>query len=593
MIKIINFVLVTSAVAAMLLVVYMMILPNYMIGTSVSVGKGPSFNFPILEGPSNSDKTVDFKMFVPAFHATKFKLYSASCVTQLHVNRREVPRFGSANTCTTDTTAVIDLGSLLVSGENSVHFVLHPMGEWITFYIIPDIRDFFTITVMAVMMLYVCFVTWWFLVTFSVKNISFLEVGVFLSGCLLRILYSFSTAFFARGNDVCSGHVPFICYLSECWRLPPLHSQANEYFQPPLYYFLAAVSTALPKSLGISNNSLLQAWEAESCFLSILMLAGFWAVSWMLFKRDRVSRCYFFFCLAFYPIFIYNAGTINNDVLFNTLSSLWIILLVSVCKRSSLQKWLLLSVVLGLALLTKGNALLLILVSYLILFSTRQISHQAKSVLAVFMVSIIFVISGWFYIERAKVSTGPLNLMVHNLSTIGPEFHIVEDFWKLTTFDPVALFQYPYSAYNELCDPRRQYFWEFLFKSSFFGEGFFCIPLDPQYIGIARVIVTCAFLLLPLILFGYGGALLRRSKEAWPLLVMTPTILFSHWLYVMQAPFISSQNFRYSAILVIPFTYFLLRGLNKLPLVPRRIMQAVLLVLSASCGALMFSICLS
>src|SRR3989344_5391513 len=62
---------------------------------------------------------------------------------------------------------------------------------------------------------------------------------IFVGGVLLRTFYTLQTHFSERGPDWL-GHLQYIQYVSEHWRIPPWE-MGWEAYQPPFYYFVGAI----------------------------------------------------------------------------------------------------------------------------------------------------------------------------------------------------------------------------------------------------------------------------------------------------------------------------------------------------------------
>ncbi|MGB8645886.1 MAG: glycosyltransferase family 39 protein [Anaerolineae bacterium] len=191
-----------------------------------------------------------------------------------------------------------------------------------------------------------------------------------------------------EGPDEVS-HFGYVDYVATHGRLPPPQgAAAGEVHQPPLYYLVAALSTAWvqPHNLQVIDNPDLvlydpqtpnvllhtraEGWPFQGAalawhlarLLSILMGAVTVWATWQIATALFPGRAWIAFgaaaFVALLPEFVYLSAMVNNDNLIIMLTSLAILLLC----RISAAPWrtrdaLLLGLVLGLALLSKLNAL--------------------------------------------------------------------------------------------------------------------------------------------------------------------------------------------------------------------------------------------
>jgi len=71
--------------------------------------------------------------------------------------------------------------------------------------------------------------------------------------------------------------------------------------------------------------------------------------------------------------------------------------------------------------------------------------------------------------------------------------------------------------------------------------------------------------MLSLVAIGLWQSLRRQWYATTPLWITTVILLLGHVVYRQTAPYSSSQDFRYSILLLVPFAYFLIVGLETIP----------------------------
>ncbi len=575
----------SCAAGITLLWLYTLAIPNYSGGSLLMAdGAGDRFAAPQIDNLTRSQMfQADFSMHVAAVHPNRFKLYNADMVAQMQINGQQLLQFGPNKKNTAVT--VIDLSRYLKPGVNSIHLQQHSNGAYGFSYLLPDVSDPLIQAFMLSFFLSAVSAAWWLCTWFTSNYPTRWEALVFSVGALLRINYTLSTAYFERTYDI-KGHLPYIQILSQKWTLPVAFDQTVEYFQPPAYYFLCALTEHALAAAGYCFNTAIQLWQLQSCIFSLIVFWAAMAIARACFPRENWQRVLFSLMVALSPVLIYSSSAINNDELIVALSAVWLYALMRFRNNPNLRMWLLLTVLLSVSLLTKASALSLIIISATILVTVKQLSFRKKIELCVASAFIIFLTNAWFYLPRALAATSASGLLVSNIDRVARDLRINEDIGKLTTLDPAALMKYPFSC--GFSDPRREIFWEYFFKSSLFGENFF--KFNDSRAGCARALIISSLLLMPVVLFGYLSALWTYKNIAWTLAVVATIVLGTHFLSVLSVPYVCMQNFRYSTILIIPTSYFAVIGIAKLPLRMRKISLAILAIWLALSAAFVLSL---
>jgi uncharacterized membrane protein YpjA len=116
-------------------------------------------------------------------------------------------------------------------------------------------------------------------------------------------------------------------------------------------------------------------------------------------------------------------------------------------------------------------------------------------------------------------------------------------------FNPFKIVRYPFA---ETWGPRNDYFLEVFFKTMLLGEWI----KGAAYKWLARWMVLTALALIPLFAFGLWQAVKRRAVREEPLLTTLAGVLIAQWLFLQLAPYLSTQDFRFSVVLLVPLAYF-------------------------------------
>jgi len=363
------------------------------------------------------------------------------------------------------------------------------------------------------------------------------------------------TPYFIRAYDWW-GHVAYLDSVTQHLSLPSPQSDWESY-QPPLYYDLVGAVTRLLLIAGMPEAQRYAIWQALSLLCSTgTLLAGFW-IAKFLYKKKAEDRLYLLAVLGVAPALVFNASRISNDVLLNLLEFLWLGFLLRFWKQPGWKSWLGLSFILGLALLTKASALILVPISLLCLWFAPNLQTKTKALKAIGLVLIALGIAGGYYLPRAFQASGVDSYFVGNIHRLNPKGHIDGVLLKSLVFNPFKVVRYPFA---EPWGPRHEYFLEYFFKSIFVGEWL----LGPAYRWIARAFILTALLLILVFLRGIGLSIKNRAGNDFPLLFVFFGVFSAQWMFVQVAPFMSSQDFRYSVILLVPLVYFFVSGTSNL-----------------------------
>ncbi|MBN1311271.1 MAG: glycosyltransferase family 39 protein [Anaerolineae bacterium] len=250
-------------------------------------------------------------------------------------------------------------------------------------------------------------------------------------------------------------HYRFVRVLADTWQLPNQMITHSEFQQPPLYYYLAAL---IKKPIADSDFDELLArpnpggtftalfrlpnWQVQPSndttarlvhsraedfpyqsgtaravhlvrLLSVALGVGTvitcYGILQMLWPDRPDCRLLGLGIIAFWPLFNYLSGYVTNDTLLIFLSNLTLYLTMrQVQYGPSFRQAIVLGVVLGGALLSKANALLLIApVGLALLLDWRRAWRFG---LIVFVTTV--TISGWWYARSAMVYGDPTGLIV-------------------------------------------------------------------------------------------------------------------------------------------------------------------------------------
>jgi hypothetical protein len=403
-------------------------------------------------------------------------------------------------------------------------------------------------------------------------RVSWPMVAVVLVALVVRDAYLAVTPFDVRHHDAFQ-HLEYIEYLVDHRALPSAE-QGYMFFQPPLYYVLSALQWASLRAAGLTRPAILWSLQVQSLMaelgFALLSIATvrLWTrrVPEMGYGRGMGSEPWMDAQLAalvlLWPVTIVHSVRIGNDDLaylffgasFYFTSRWWV--------RGIRRDVVWASLLAALGVVTKVNdlvafAVLLPAILGRLVFLERErrigqylrrgwvaVSCLALSVTAALGVAFRDWLSGHrAHLLYSNANQNPPGLTVGN--------HAKNYLW----FDVPGFLRHPFtSAWDDALG--RQWFWNYLLKTSLFGEFDYARPwlLD---IGIAITVLLLALLAQLLV----GALLVRRSQwlDEAPLVAAGFLWLASIATLRIMAPLSCSNDFRYILPLVVPCAYAYVR----------------------------------
>ncbi len=529
-------------------------------------------SFPLdfqTEGPGELQGS--FSLYLPPLHPRTFRVIPDLCLEELIINGRAVGD-PALHTCDIVQGTTLHLGPWLHAGTNTVAFRVQNDGGGAAFALRPSLSDPW------ILGLFTAAITGLLLCLLPIFRLHFsLGIAVFI-GIGLRLFYTVITPHAVRQHDW-EGHWEYVQYILTHWSIPAT-AQGWEFYHPPLYYTVSALLLSLTRFVRFNLFAELVQLQALATALSIAaFLLGVATLRALLSKsQDRPWLVVASLVLAAFPAWIFSAARINNDVLAHTLTSAWLLAVVQLGlrpERRTWRAWLLLCLTLAAGLLTKNTLLVpLLLTLGLLTVWPPGTPWLRRLALGCTCLAIVAVMSGWVSILRYRESARVDRLLIGNLGNLHSGLQLDNRPASLLSFNPAGILRHPYN--NPWEDSvRRRYFWEYWFRSAFFGEFAF----GEWRLPFARIILGSSLLLLPLIVTGLAVETWRgRWRSSLPLLAVLLGSMAAHFAFRIHSPYSSSQDFRYSSIIVVPAAYFAVRGSMWLPR-PLRLIAGTLILL--------------
>ena len=196
-------------------------------------------------------------------------------------------------------------------------------------------------------------------------------------------------------------HYDYIVYVSQTGRIP-LATQGWQMFQSPLYYVLSAVLNVL-LTLVYPKATVAHLLRVVPLACGILQVELSYRAARGMFPERRDLQIIGTVLGGLLPMNISISQYVGNEPLAGLLSGAALVMMLSFVRKDdppTTRQWLLLGTLLGLALLTKVTAVLLVLPLALLVYTVSAVreGRRARPLPAVLLVcSAALLISGWYY----------------------------------------------------------------------------------------------------------------------------------------------------------------------------------------------------
>ncbi len=475
------------------------------------------------------------------FSSGIFHIVPDDCLSTLYVNDSKVDLSGINGLCNWSRGFDIDISRYLVDGDNRLQLRLKDKagkrGVDVKAVLKPWIHHSFKAVVGVMVLLASFFVMRYlrFSLTLSI---------VFALGMVVRFYYFMETPWYERTYDV-DGHIDYIVYIATHGALP-MAKECWTCYHPPLYYLMSAGIYKM--GLLFSKGVALSAVQFLSLIFSWLF-ALFSVLSLRLMFTSRVVLLMSSTVILFYPSLLMHASRIGNDVL---------VYVGYVGAFYFYLKWLrdgkgiwLSTLFAAMALFAKANGLIVMAVlgmAYLIhVISRREWKRKWRTV--VLVASVYALIAGSAASLHVARSDGGL---VSNAHSLNRRLFVDNSISSYLYFDPAIMLKHAYtSAWDN--GKGREYFWNYFWQSSLFGEFGHDLNLKPLASGISAVFLV----LLMMAVVGFFAMRKQELVRSMPFIMNAIFIVLAAIYLRYSIPAACSNDFRYSIPLILSLAYFM------------------------------------
>ncbi len=499
-----------------------------------------------------------FDIWVTPLTAHRYAISADDCLDSITINgkRFDDDRFAY---CDFRNIRTFDLSSLLTIGLNHIAVTAHNTGGAASVRFLPaqsDSRVLLWILVLLAVM-------WMAMRTVLCrlwKDVDTPTSIVLFFGVCLRLLYVFATPYTTRAHDA-DAHIEYIHAVAQTLRIPAA-SGGWEFHQAPLYYLLSGLYERMGNLWGLSRDAILQHLQYGSLVASIATFFAAFVVSLLLFpkKADRNQRLLFLSIVSAFPSLVFVSSRLYNDALYNFFAFAAVALLLWWWQHPCWRRWIMFSVTVALGYITKLSAMFFVPVGFVCLLVKRKMTWRSKAGHALAMVVIFVVLAGWLPYLRFVVEQDTTRSRTLGNDGMSSGLSVENNVPNYLIFNPIKVIEHPFN--NPWTDEeRRQWFPEYFYRSSFFGEFSF----DRLRLLCQGMLLT-GMLVLPLLLLGFLASI--RWRE-WPLslpvTILFPTLLAASAWYRFNFPYAPNQDFRFVVLLVLPIAFCIVRGIVCLP----------------------------
>ena len=480
------------------------------------------------------------------------------CLSDVRVNERRLNQT-FLPWCAESDPLELFLGDYLHSGLNTLTAQLYARDGVVRFDLMASPRDRYIALYRASLALVSALLLFLLLMRFKALGSCKDLVAALSLGLGFRILYGYSTSFWQRGHDWAE-HLAYINYVAQHCSIPKANG-GYEFYHPPLYYFIGAGIKTLGLWAGLSEPTaqlMIQYFALASSMVAVL--ASLWVLA-----QQRSQCCARFvtaLLLASIPAPILISARISNDVLQLPLAALALAFMLHWWRTGRNISLLVASMCVALGVLTKLNTASIIVVLFVCLLCRAKQSLRQKFALTASLAVFLFACIGPYLYMRQNENSG--RSLLGSYIVDGKPSMLIGDVLKLEnswrsylTFNPLEMIKVPYNdPYAD--SARRQYFWEYLFRSVFFGEFNF----GDEILPVAKVIVALGCVTVIMVLIGLVASCGKELYLHLPLHLTLGVTLAALLYFRMRSPFSPHQDFRLVSVLTMPAAVYLMRGMN-------------------------------
>ncbi|MBN2536552.1 MAG: hypothetical protein JXB88_26960 [Spirochaetales bacterium] len=379
-------------------------------------------------------------------------------------------------------------------------------------------------------------------------------ISLFLFAFIIRIIYFSHTDPYTRTDDI-YGHLDYIEFIAEKTSFPAI-SDLEQSYHPPFYYFISAMFRKLLSLFRFLDDMINRALQ----FLSLCFHMGFLIAGTLVIKRYISNKSILYLCISlfyFWPSSILHSARIGNDNLFYCFYGLGFLFL---CKWYDEEKTIdifYFTLFTLLCIFTKANGIVIPgCFGILVLIKFFQAKSKRKFVISV-LPSIVLLFLG-----VAGLFAFPVMDSLHGYEVITFANRTYSMGWGPTLGVEANNYLY-FDVKDYLNEPfvdmfadtgGRQYFWNYLCKTSLFGE----FTVENAFLRNCAIIMSFLLFIIAFVMIA-GIVMITpcNAKKRLPFIFNLFLLVFSSAVFRFLSPMACSNDFRYIFPVIITFPVFL------------------------------------
>lgn len=372
-------------------------------------------------------------------------------------------------------------------------------------------------------------------------------IALILFSTLFHIFYAFETPYLSRSNDV-DGHAAYIEFIADRFEIPAA-DKCWTCYHPPVYYAAMAPVWKGAEFLGFSPHRAVQ-W-ATLALSVVFVSAGMFALQFLMRGSALAIAALLW---AFWPVLFLISPRIGNDQLFFVAHTLCFVSMLGYMLRQKSWYLLLGAIACWISFWTKSTGIVTIGIwcaGFLLGYFPRESFAPRKGELVGLG---ILLLLGIAILLRFVLGTD----LVGNASGLNSGLSVGIEPKNFLYFDlPGFLTEIYASPWHD--EGGRQFFWNYIAKTSLFGE--FHVRTDSVGNWLAAL-VNVSF--VGLVMFAAVGFWKKRLDRFGFLLLFQAGLFFAAMIALrLRYPFSCSSDFRYIVPVLISFLPFVGWGIFK------------------------------
>jgi len=373
---------------------------------------------------------------------------------------------------------------------------------------------------------------------------------ILLASLPIQLLYQSHTPVIERTYDVL-GHLQHIEFIAYHGSLPPA-DYCHECFQPSLYYAVAAAVYSTARVTRIFDPMQVLQFLALAWFWVFLVMSARIVLLWFPGQREvQLATA----LLAFWPAGFLHSARVSNDIPLYAFFATCLYFVLSWWKTDNRKHLIVAAIVAGCGVLIKATMMPLIgAIAILILYRLFSERHVGKGWFSYLLPLLVMIAGIAVYLTQSSLRGN----MVPPFQDTWSAMYVGNSWKQYLVLNSASYFTSPFV--DSLRDGTgRGYFWNYLLKSSMFGDygGWFQKPLQ-RFLAL----VMSPLLLGLVILFWIGLArnVSRAARLSLPLLVVIAVSILSVFALRLYNPYSANNDFRYIYPVLIPIVLLLVGG---------------------------------